>query len=238
MLPGATETHSFGVEIQCRYLLQVPPEVSHDAVLILALHGYGSNPEDMLRLTAAAVGRNHIIASLQAPNQHYLEKGAPGVHPAAAYNWGVRYHWEESVRVHHEMLTKVLLSLRHRFNLRPIQTLLMGFSQPVGLNYRFAGTYPDQLGGIVGICGGVPRDWDSDKYLSVTVPILHISRDEDEFYPKNVAEEFPERLRRHASNVEFHMLPGKHRFPSKAGPLIRNWMDRVYAGRGAVSVRA
>ena len=232
MLPSAPETHSFGVEIQCRYLLQVPPEVSHGAVLVVALHGYGSNPEDMLRLTAAAVGPEHIIASLQAPNQHYVDQGVPGKHRLAAYNWGVQYHWEESVRVHHEMVSKILVALRHRFKLARTQCLLMGFSQPVGLNYRFAGTYPDQLGGLVGICGGVPRDWDSEKYRPVTAPILHISREEDEFYPQPVAAEFPGRLRKHASDIEFHMLPGKHRFPSKAGPLIRKWMARVYAGRG------
>jgi hypothetical protein len=27
--------------------------------------------------------------------------------------------------------------------------------------------------------------------------------------------------------VEFHMLAGGHRFPSKAGPLIREWMSRL-----------
>jgi predicted esterase len=235
MLPGATETHSFGVEIQCRYLLHVPPEVSPSAVLVLALHGYASNPEDMLRLTLASVGRDHLIASLQAPNQHYFDQGLPSTHPVPAYNWGVRFHWEESVRLHHEMLNKVLFSLRHRFEISPEQCLLMGFSQPVGLNYRFAGTYPDQVGGLIGICGGVPRDWDGGKYLPVAAPILHISRDEDEFYPKSVAEEFPNRLRKHASDVEFHMLPGKHRFPSKAGPLIRKWMARVYAVAKRVS---
>src|SRR5437764_8275418 len=110
MLPSAPETHSFGVEIQCRYLLQVPPEVNHGAVLVVAFHGYGSNPEDMLRLTAAAVGPEHIIASLQAPNQHYVDQGVPGKHRLAAYNWGVQYHWEESVRVHHEMVSKILVA--------------------------------------------------------------------------------------------------------------------------------
>jgi predicted esterase len=227
MMQSASETHSFGVEIECRYLLQKPDEIGPHTVLIIALHGYGSNPQDMLRLTAAAVGGDHVIAALQAPNQHYADRSPPSAQPAAAYNWGVRHHWEEAVRVHHEIVTKALSALRQRFEMPASRCVLLGFSQPVGLNYRFAGTYPDRVGGIVGICGGVPRDWDENKYLP-TAPILHISREEDEFYPKAVASEFPARLRRHASEVEFHMLPGGHRFPSQAGPLIREWVARVF----------
>jgi len=104
----------------------------------------------------------------------------------------------------------------------------MGFSQPVGLNYRFAGTHPGEVAGILGICGGVPRDWEEDKYRQLDAAVLHISRDQDEFYPVAMVEKFPERLRKHAADVEFHLLDGPHRFPSKAGSVVREWMGRVF----------
>lgn len=184
-------------------------------------------PQDMLRLTVAVVGPGHVVAALQAPNQHYADRPATGVQPTAAYNWGVQQHWQDAVCVHHDIVTSALGRLRNRFELPATRCVLLGFSQPVGLNYRFAATYPGEVGGIVGICGGVPRDWEEDKYQTVTAPILHISREADEFYPKAVAAEFPSRLRRHATDVEFHMLPGAHRFPSQAGPVIRAWLARV-----------
>jgi hypothetical protein len=28
--------------------------------------------------------------------------------------------------------------------------------------------------------------------------------------------------------VEFHMMEGAHRFPSKAGPLVEKWIERVF----------
>jgi len=31
--------------------------------------------------------------------------------------------------------------------------------------------------------------------------------------------------------VEFHLLEGLHRFPSKAGAVVRPWIERVF-GRG------
>jgi len=221
------EVHSFPVRLDCRYLLHVPEHVDEHSVLVLTLHGYGSNPESMLRLTAGLLGNCHPIAALQAPNEHY--QTAPAASAAAAYNWGIRDHWQSAVRLHHEIVLRAFELLRARFEIPAARCLLMGFSQSVGLNYRFAGTHPGQAGGVVGICGGVPRDWEEDKYANVGAPILHISRDQDEFYPVDMTAQFADRLRKHADDVEHHLLPGGHRFPSKAHVIARPWMARVFA---------
>lgn len=215
-----------------RYLLHTPETVDRNSLLIITLHGYSSNPEAMLRLTAGVVGEGHVIAALEAPNQQYVSAGLPNKDSVAGYNWGIGAHWGSAVRLHHEMVLKVLGDLRKRFGLGPERCLLMGFSQPVGLNYRFAGTHPGEVRGILGICGGVPRDWEEDKYARVESAILHIARDQDEFYPVETVERFPERLRKRASDVEFHLIEGTHRFPSKAGPIVRGWLERIFATDG------
>jgi hypothetical protein len=46
------------------------------------------------------------------------------------------------------------------------------------------GTHPGEVGGVIAMCGGVPRDWEEEKYAQVDAPILHIARSEDEFFPK------------------------------------------------------
>src|SRR5579864_9063971 len=222
------EQQTFLVTLECRYLLHAPSWLPPNPLIVLALHGYGSNPEAMLRLTTNMVGENHVVASLQAPNQHYWNAGLPNAESVAAYNWGIRPHWESSVRMHHDMVRKTLAALRERFGVGGERCLLTGFSQPVGLNYRFVATHPTEVAGVIGICGGVPRDWEDDKYQAVQAAVLHISRDEDEFYPLGVVSTFAERLRRRASDVEFHLLPGAHRFPSKASQIARPWMERVF----------
>jgi predicted esterase len=223
---GNLETVS--VTFEAAYLLHVPRHMDERTVLVLTLHGYGSNPEAMLRLTTTAVGETCLIASLRGPNQHYL--GHPGGNDIG-YNWGVRTHADMIIRLHHDIVRAVAAAVRARFHIPASRTVLMGFSQPVGLNYRFIGTYPEEAGGVIGICGGVPKDWEEDKYQPVTAPILHISRSEDEFFPAEVARGFPECLRRHAADVEFHMLPGSHQFPSKSAPLIQAWMNRLFAAK-------
>jgi predicted esterase len=222
--------HSAAVHLEAEYLLHLPSLVEERTLLALTLHGYGSNPEAMLRLSAMALGEDAIIASLRAPNQHYISSGPLGT-PAPGseigYNWGTTRHAALNIKLHHEMVQTISAELRGRFGIPAQHVILMGFSQPVGLNYRFIGTYPDQAGGVIAMCGGVPKDWEEDKYSRVEAPILHIARSEDEFFPEALARGFPDRLRVHAANVEFHMLPGKHRFPSKAGTLIGEFTERI-----------
>jgi predicted esterase len=220
---------SVEVSLEANYILHVPRQVDPQSLLVLTLHGYGSNPEEMLRLSLPALGENSVVASLRGPHHYYLSGNPTATETqAVGYSWGTRRHPEQNIRLHHEIVRGVAAQLRARFSIPARRTLLMGFSQPVGLNYRFIGTHPEHAGGILALCGGVPKDWEEDKYQPVSAPILHISRSEDEFFPAQVAQGFPDRLRHHATDVEFHLIPGAHRFPSKAAPLIRAWMARVF----------
>lgn len=228
MQSAHVELLTFPARLECRYLLHTPPGLDDNSLIIITLHGYSSNPEAMLRLTAGLVGEQHVIAALQGPNQHYVSNGLPNSQSASGYNWGISQHWETSVRLHHAMLLDTLALLRERFNKPKDRCLLVGFSQPVGLNYRFAGTHPGEVAGVIGICGGVPRDWTEDKYQNVQAALLHISRDQDEFYPVDLVTTFEDKLRKHATDVEFHLIEGPHRFPSKAGRIVAPWMEKHF----------
>lgn len=221
------ETCEFSLPLTCRYLLAVPEHGRAEPVIVVALHGYGSNAETMLRLTVPTVEPDVVVATLQAPYQHYTGDGpTSGI---AAYNWGIRQHHADSVRLHHQMVLRTLAELQVRFGVSAKRCFLLAFSQAAGFNYRFIGTHPEAVAGVVAICGGVPKDWEEPKYRNFPTPILHIARSEDEFFAQETAEGFPARLRAHASDVEFHMIPGQHRYPSKARDLVPAWMSRVLA---------
>ena len=57
--------------------------------------------------------------------------------------------------------------------------------------------------------------------------VLHIARSEDEFYPAERTEQYARRLRLRCDDVEFHLLEGGHRFPSRGGPVWENWLNRI-----------
>jgi predicted esterase len=205
------------------------PEGPGRPLLALAMHGYGQNPEDMLRLTRNALGPTAWIAALRGPHPFNLRPFSSDA--KIGFNWGTSpVGWEEAIDLHHRYVLAVLDQLASEIGRMPERTLLVGFSQPVGMNYRFIATHPGKVRGVVAVCGGVPRDWEKLATQPVRESILHISRSEDEFYPVEKAESFAPRLRAHAGDVEFHLIPGRHRFPSNARDLVAPWLDRVFGG--------
>lgn len=214
---------SFTARLDCRYLLHAPQAVDDHTLLVAALHGFSANPEVMLRLTAGLLGPRHVLAAIEGPNQFYLSQASQEV----GYGWATHKHPDSSVRLHHDMLLHVLNETGREYGIPASRRILVGFSQPVGMNYRFAATHPEEVRGVIGICGGIPRNWEEGPYRPVTAALLHIARREDEFYKPEVTDLYPERLRLRAADVEFHMLDGGHRFPSKAKPIADAWLARI-----------
>jgi predicted esterase len=225
MTAESVEKRSFEARLECHYLLHSPARISDRTLLVITLHGYGSNPEVMLRLTKTMLGMNHVIASLQAPSQFFPSNSPDGT---VGYCWASPAHPQSSVRLHHEMLLHVAGEVGSRFGIGAERRLLVGFSQPVGLNYRFAASYPSEVRGVIGICGGMPKNWEDGPYSQVSAGLLHIARRDDELFAPAVTEKYAGRLRLRAEDVEFHLLDGGHRFPSKAGPIVEKWLERVF----------
>jgi len=153
---SSPESLTYSVPTQAECLLHIPADPHTSDLLVLTLHGYGMNAQSMLDLTLMLVGSDRIVASLQGPNQFYQELGKPRT--AICYNWGTHRHSAANIRLHHDMVRSARSQLQDRYHIGPERTLLIGFSQSVGFGYRFAGTYPGEIGGVIGICGGVPRD--------------------------------------------------------------------------------
>jgi hypothetical protein len=114
----------------------------------------------MLHLTARLFERQPVIAALQGPNQFFLGVGNCDV----GYGWITNDRPTKSIRLHHEMVSHVADEAGKQFSIPPERRLLVGFSQSVGLNYRFVATHPDAVRRVIGICGGLPGDWDDGAY--------------------------------------------------------------------------
>jgi predicted esterase len=214
---------TFSARLDCHYILRLPAAVDARTLLVVALHGFGQDAETMLPLTEKLMAGRHVIASLQGPNQFFL----PGKTSEAGFSWGANRHAPASIRLHHDMVVHVLNEAGREYGIPPERRLLVGFSQPVALNYRFAATWPDAVRGVIGLCGGLPGDWETANYQGVKASVLHIARRQDEFYSPSVTEQYAERLRIRVEDVEFHMLEGGHRFPSKGSVLVEGWLGRI-----------
>ena len=214
---------TFSARLDCHYLLRVPEAMDSQTFLVVALHGFGSNPEVMLGLTERMFGQRHAIASVQGPNQFFLSPHNPEV----GYGWATSRHAAASIRLHHDMVLHVLHEAGRVLAIPAERRILVGFSQPVSFNYRFAATFPSEIRAVLGLCGGLPSDWDTAAYQPVTASVLHMARRADEYYPPEVTEHYSERLRARCRDVEFHMLDGGHRFPSKGAAVVEPFLARL-----------
>ncbi len=213
------EVRSFTLPLRCNYLLHAPEKPSHDALLVVALHGHAMTPLEMLRLSTPLAGDEHYMAALQGPYQLWSDP-VNGGERRVVFHWGTSFEPEHSRRLHHEMV----LHVQRELSFPPERTVLLGFSQSVSYNYRFAGTHPERVAGVIGICGGLPGDWDDAHYKSTDAAALHIATRQDQWYKPEVTGTYAERLRPRYRTVEFHLLEGGHRIPSAARPLVRSWL--------------
>ena len=60
-------------EIKLYYDLYVPENPEKRAPLLLAVHGYGAHKRYMMREARLIAPENFVVASIQAPYQHYRQ---------------------------------------------------------------------------------------------------------------------------------------------------------------------
>jgi predicted esterase len=178
------QDRTFFARLDCHYLLHTPDVVDAHTLLVVTLHGFGANPGAMVQPTSRLFDGQPVIASLQGPNQFFLRDGARDV----GYGWKTSRRPEESIRLHQDMVLHVADEAGAHFGIPRERRLLVGFSQSVALNYRFVASYPDAVRGVIGICGGLPGDWEDAAYQPVTAAVLHIARSGDEYYPPSATD--------------------------------------------------
>lgn len=222
----ATLERRLGAEISLHYDLHLPAR--QPAPLLIALHGYGANKRQMMREAKQFTPGEFAIASLQGFHQHLKEPRELGGPLRFGFGWLTNYFPEESVAVHHKGLLDLIDTLVREGTADQNQIFLLGFSQSCALNYRFAFTHPNHLRGVVGICGGLPGDWDaSDVYKATEAAVLHLAGKRDEFYSPDRTSDYRERLLRRARTVDFRSYDAVHEIVPAMREDLRSWLKKV-----------
>ena len=211
-------------EINLHYDLHRPGQ--SPAPLLIALHGYGANKRQMIREAKQMAPANFAIASLQGPHQHLKEPKEPGGPLRFGFGWLTNFLPEESIAVHHQALLDLIKALSAEGVADPQQVFLLGFSQSCALNYRFAFAHPDLLRGVVGICGGLPGDWEtSEVYQSTEAAVFHLAGTRDEFYTPERVADYEARLGMRSREVRFQSYEAGHEFVPQMRQDIRTWLE-------------
>jgi phospholipase/carboxylesterase len=219
------DERSLTAEINLHYDLH--QSSASPAPLLIALHGYGANKRQMMREAKQLAPPNFSIASLQGFHQHLKEPKEPGGPLRFGFGWLTNFKPAESVAVHHQCLPDLIQTLVDERVADSQRIFLLGFSQTCALNYRFAFTHPNVLRGVIGICGGLPGDWEtSEVYKPTSAAIFHLAGTRDEFYTPERVADYESRLRLRARNVSFKSYEAAHEMVPDMREDIRTWLDQ------------
>lgn len=198
---------------------------SGPAPLLIALHGYGANKRQMMREAQQMAPEGFAIASLQGFHQHIKEPREPGGPLRFGFGWLTNFRSEESVAVHHQALLDLTSQLIEEGVADSTRIFLLGFSQSCALNYRFAFTYPERLKAVIGICGGIPGDWDTNRrYHGAELDVFHLAGTRDEFYTPERVRDYEKQLATHARSVKFKSYDAAHEIVPEMREDVRQWL--------------
>jgi phospholipase/carboxylesterase len=220
---------SLDAKIKLYYDLQVPESVP--APLLIALHGYGANKRQMMREARQMAPANFAIAALQGFQQHMKEPKEAGGPLRFGFGWLTNFRPEESVAIHHQAVFDLIETLTAERLADPQNIFLLGFSQSCALNYRFAFTHASMLRGVIGICGGLPGDWETNEaYKETAAAVFHLAGNQDEFYPPARVGDYAKQLRQRSNDVTFKGYEGGHDFVPEMRGDIHAWLASKLSG--------
>lgn len=220
-----TVERTLPAETKLYYDLHLP--LAQSAPLLIAVHGYGANKRQMMREARQMAPPGFAIAAPQGFHQHLKEPKEPGGPLRFGFGWLTDFHPEESVRLHHKTLLDLIETLVSETIVDRERIFLLGFSQSCALNYRFAFTHVDVLKGVIGICGGLPGDWEtSGIYQSTKAAVFHLAGSRDEYYGPSRVDDYAQRLRMRADKVEFQSYDAEHEIVPEMRVAVREWLSR------------
>lgn len=209
-------------EIKLYYDLDVPEKPAQPAPLLIAVHGYGAHKRYMMREAKLVAPENFAVVSIQAPHQHFRPTDSGY---KVGFGWLTDFKPEESVRIHQNFVLDIIEKLTNDGAIDARRVYLFGFSQACALNFRFALTHPEKIRGIVGICGGIPSDLETNAaYQPITADVFYLYGDDDEFYPLEKFQIYESKLKAAAPQTEAKCYAAKHAITDAMRGDVREWL--------------
>lgn len=200
------------------------PDAAERAPLLIAVHGYGAHKRYMMRESRLVAPDDFVIASIQAPHPHY--RPTPDGF-RIGYGWLSDEKPEQHIRLHHKFILDVVEKLDSEGLIDTSQIYLYGFSQACALNFRFAFTHGDILRGVIGVCGGIPGDLETNElYRPFDAGTFYLYGDDDEFYTQEKFASFDEKLRSKLPNYRSKHYVAKHEITQDMRNDIRSFLAR------------
>ena len=137
-------------ELSLVHRIREPKSNTQKAPLLLLLHGYGSDENDLFSF-AEELPEHYCIISVRAP--HPMQPYGNAWYAIHIDHEGVKTSDNEEARKSRDRIATFIDEAIEAYKLDPYTVTLIGFSQGTILSYAVALSYPEKVKNVVGLSG-------------------------------------------------------------------------------------
>lgn len=212
--------------MQLHYLIREPKKISEKNPLLLLLHGYGSNEEDLFSF-ANELPQDHYVISVRAPyNLQPYGHAWYAIHFDADEN---KFSDNEQAKESVQLVAQFIDELTQKYPIDIHNVCLIGFSQGAILSYATALSYPEKISKVIALSGYFNSDIlvqepNTDRISHLKFFVSHGTA--DQVIPVEWARKAKPALEHLGLEVSYHEYPVGHGVAPQNFFDFKNWLEQ------------
>lgn len=159
------------MNLSLEYLVREPKIKLDKNPLLLLLHGYGSNEEDLFSFAAELPDEYYIVSARAPYNLMYGSYAWYAINFDADEN---KFSDNEQARISRDLIAQFIDELVNNYPIDSTNVTLIGFSQGTILSYAVALSHPEKVQRVVAMSGYINPEILEENYLKNSFSNLKI----------------------------------------------------------------
>jgi phospholipase/carboxylesterase len=212
------------MKLSLEYLVREPKIKLDKNPLLLLLHGYGSNEEDLFSFATELPDEYYIVSARAPYNMQY------GAYAWYAINFDAdenKFSDHEQAKISRDLIAKFIDELIQTYPIDSKNVTLVGFSQGSILSYAIALSHPDKVQRVVALSGYVSEPILEENYLRndlSKLKIFHSHGTADQVIPVEWARKTKPFLEKLGINSTYKEYPVGHGVAPQNFYDFKNWL--------------
>ena len=213
-------------DLSLQYISRAPKVANADPPVLILLHGYGSNEQDLFSF-AEELPDEFLIISARAPFS--LMPGSYAWYAIHFDNVDGKFSDIPQARRARDTIAQFIDEIKETYQVDASKTFLLGFSQGTILSYSVALTYPEKVNYVIALSGYIneellPESLDKERYNHLDFFISHGSV--DQVLPVDWARRAKPFLDSLSIPSEYHEYPVGHGVAPQNFYEFKAWIDK------------
>jgi phospholipase/carboxylesterase len=212
------------MKLSLEYKIREPKIKLDKNPLLLLLHGYGSNEEDLFSFATELPDEYYIISARAPYNMQY------GAYAWYAINFDAdenKFSDHEQAKISRDLIAQFIDELIQTYPIDSKNVTLVGFSQGSILSYAIALSHPEKIQRVVALSGYISEPILEENYLHndfSKLKIFHSHGTADQVIPVEWARKTKPFLEKLGINSTYKEYPVGHGVAPQNFYAFKNWL--------------